>query len=350
MLRASLYAPRVMSTARRSLSQERPDDMLSPSLDLSLALMITLLSAVSLLSARGALFAQGMGSQPTLNAQMRGQQAGREAGQQAPLRLCTGSANNHYFQIGRMIARALAQDTQVDVIVTKGSWENLGRAHAQPPQCDALIAQEDAYAIYLDEHPQQAGVIERVTALYQEHVHLICHRKMKAARIEDLPDSTRVLIGPYGSGTYITWTLMKSLNPKMYRRLRDFEAIGDEALLKVVDGAQAQCMLSVNALAQGVVAKAHDDYGDRLSLVSIDDPLINRALRQPDGELRPLYRPTYVHKNVYPQLLDERHLKTNVVDAVFFIQSGWRRANPQLSERLLKVLAELQPLIIRSVD
>jgi TRAP-type uncharacterized transport system substrate-binding protein len=250
--------------------------------------------------------------------------------------------------VGRLIARAMAGVARVELIETKGSWENLGRAHAPQPQCDALIAQEDAYAIYLDEHPNKAGVIERVGALYPEHVHLVCNRKVKASSVSALPNATRVIIGPYGSGTYITWTLMKRLNPA-YQRLRDFEAIGDEALLKVVDGAQVQCMLSVNAIAQGLIARAHDEFGARLHLITIDDPKVSRPLRQANGELRPLYRPTYVHKNVYPLMLTD-HLKTNTVDAVMFLQSRWRQAYPEVSEQLIKALTALKPSIQRSVD
>jgi len=269
--------------------------------------------------------------------------------QQRPtLRLCTGSAQNHYYNVGRIIARAAVKALNVQLVETKGSWENLGRAHASPPQCDALIAQEDAFVIYLKEHPNRVGELERLSSLYSEHIHLICHESMGAELLSELPEQTRVLIGPYGSGTYITWSVMKLINPKTYHKLRDIEAIGGEALLKVSDGAQAQCLLSVNALAQGVVSRAHDQFGAQLKLIEIDDARLLSPIKQPDG-LRPLYRPSYIHKNVYPQLLQD-HIKTIVVDAVFFLNSDWRKRHPEASAALIKEISTLLPTIRRSVD
>lgn len=270
------------------------------------------------------------------------------APQRPTLRLCTGSAQNHYYNVGRIIAKSVASEINVTLVETKGSWENLGRAHATPPQCDALIAQEDAFVIYLKEHPNREGELERITGLYSEHIHLICHRSVSANRLSELEEQTRILIGPYGSGTYITWSVMKLINPKAYHALRDMEAQGGEALLKVSDGTSAQCLLSVNALAQGVVSRAHDEYGARLKLVEIDDPILLSSIKQPDG-MRPLYRADYVHKNVYPQFLKD-HVKTNVVDAVFFLNHQWRAQHGAASERLIKELSALLPTIRRSVD
>ena len=267
------------------------------------------------------------------------------AAQEVPrLRLCAGPSTGHYHTVGQLLARAMEGVAFVELVETKGSWENLGRAHASPPQCDALIAQDDAYEIYLYENPNRLGELERVTALYSEHVHLICNRLARARSLSTLPPNTGLVIGPYGSGTYITWQLITRLNPQVYRPIRAIEATTDEGLLRLADGAQAQCMLSVSALAQGVVARANDDYGLRLELVSVADPSFQREVKG-----RVLYRPSYIHKNVYPQLLSD-HLLTQSVDAVFFLRSSWRTRSPIAAERLLQALARLQPSIQRVVD
>lgn len=260
------------------------------------------------------------------------------------LRLCAGPSSGHYYGVGQMIARAMQGVAFVELVETKGSWENLGRAHATPPQCDALIAQDDAYEIYLYENPSRLGELERVTALYSEHVHLLCNRQARARSLSTLPPSTGLVIGPYGSGTYITWQLITRLNPQAYRPIRAIEASAEEGLLRLADGAQAQCMLSVSALAQGAVARANDDYGLRLELVPVMDPSFQREVKG-----RVLYRPSYIHKNVYPQLTTD-HLLTQSVDAVFFLQSGWRKAFPVAAEQLLRALGQLQPSIQRVVD
>jgi len=62
-----------------------------------------------------------------------------------------------------------------------------------------------------------------------------------------------------------------------------------------------------------------------------------------------LYSEVNVHKNVYPLLLDS-HLKTQTVEAVFFVHSKWMRAHPQLSEVLSRLLIKRQRSIQGAVD
>ena len=99
------------------------------------------------------------------------------------LRLCTGSPQGHYYGVGQIIAQALSADLNIELFSTRGSWENLGRIHGEPPQCDAIIAQDDAVAVYLFEHPKKIGEIERVSSLYQEHIQVVCNRFVKARRL-----------------------------------------------------------------------------------------------------------------------------------------------------------------------
>ena len=142
------------------------------------------------------------------------------------LRLCTGSPQGHYYGVGQIIAQALSADLNIELFSTRGSWENLGRIHGEPPQCDAIIAQDDAVAVYLFEHPKKIGEIERVSSLYQEHIQVVCNRFVKARRLSQLDTDTRVMIGSYGTGTFITWTLIERLVPERYGVLRSQEIGG----------------------------------------------------------------------------------------------------------------------------
>ena len=196
------------------------------------------------------------------------------------LRICTGSPQNHYYRVALMIAQAMSPYAVVKVMATKGSWENLGRIHTNPPHCDAIIAQDDAYTIYTYEHPNQIGVIDRLTPLYSESIHLLCHKGIAANSLSELSNNTRLLVGSYGSGTFITWSLMRRLNPQKYSALNTHEVGGVEALMRVSDGVQAQCMLNVGALAQGILAKANDDFGTGLKLLNIKDPAFQTSIQQ----------------------------------------------------------------------
>jgi TRAP-type uncharacterized transport system substrate-binding protein len=70
-----------------------------------------------------------------------------------PLRICTGKTGNNYHRVGEAIASKLKGQVRVEVIETAGSWENLEAIHADRRRCDAIIAQDDAYALYEFEHP-----------------------------------------------------------------------------------------------------------------------------------------------------------------------------------------------------
>ena len=264
------------------------------------------------------------------------------------LRVCTGSPTGHYYRVGQVIAKAISQDANVVLVETRGSWENLGRIHNEVPQCDAIIAQDDAVAVYLFEHPDKIGKIERLLSLYQEHVQVMCNRHVKETSISQLDPDTRILTGAYGTGTFITWALIKRLNPDRYGVLRELEQGGAKALKRLVDTQRPQCLIVVNALAQGVMIRAHDDIGSELKLLNIADPSFQFPINQA-GVPRVLYRQVVVHKNVYPKLLED-HLTTQAVDAVFYIHSDWIRANPTIADQLSRTLVKLQRSIQGAVD
>ena len=140
------------------------------------------------------------------------------------LRLCTGDPRGHYYGVGKMIAQATSNDLNVELLSTQGSWENLGLIHgisSAPRRCDAIIAQDDAVAVYLYEHPKHIGAIEPIASLYQEHLQIVCNRQVDAKRLNELTPDTRMLIGGRGAGTFITWTLVKRLVPDIYPMLSD---------------------------------------------------------------------------------------------------------------------------------
>ena len=269
--------------------------------------------------------------------------------QRPQLRICTGNAQNHYYHVGKMIAKALSSQIDVQLVETRGSLENLHQIHQPQPKCDAIIAQDDAYALFLFDHPQQHGRITRLAQLYPEHIHFLCNRNLVAQDDLDQIKTKReikVLIGSEGSGTYITWNLMKRLNPN-YRLFKERPLSGLDALSQITKGVQAQCMLTVTALAQGFIAKANDRFGEHLKLLSINNSILQTPINQ-GKQSRRLYHPVDVHQNVYPLLLD-KHLKTQTVDAVLFVHAQWLAAFPQQHQILTETLNQLKDLIMSSI-
>ena len=268
------------------------------------------------------------------------------------LRLCTGSPSGHYYGVGKIIAQAISRDISVEMLSTQGSWENLGLIHGiynSPRRCDAIIAQDDAVAVYLYEHQESIGAIEAISPLYQEYIQIVCNRQVKAERLNELTPDTRMLVGGQGTGTFITWTLVKRLVPKIYSMLSTQKLGGAKGLDRLVSVDQPQCLLFVQALAQGLLTSINDDarLSEQLHFLHIDDRAFQYPINQ-GGIARVLYRANHVHRNVYPKVLQD-HLRTQTVDAVLYLHRDWSAANPQLARSIRELTVSMRSRIQRYV-
>ncbi|MFN3198798.1 MAG: TAXI family TRAP transporter solute-binding subunit [Bradymonadia bacterium] len=262
------------------------------------------------------------------------------------LKLCTGTHGNSYHRAGMAIAKALEGKVAVEVVETKGSWDNLEGIDAQPRRCDAIIAQDDAYTLYQFEKPDSTLTMERITTLYPESIHLLCNRKAGIDDVRQLRSSKhRILIMPFGSGTYITWKLFTRLNP-FYARLPYAEASNEEALLKVVDGVQAQCMVMVSGARPKVLKTADAQFGDQLKLVRLRDKQLSRKVGR---ERRAVYAKSEVDEDVYDNLLDD-DLDTTSVDAVLFISPEWKAKHSKEAQEITLALLKLLPDIRKDLQ
>ncbi|MCA9543303.1 MAG: hypothetical protein KC613_02905 [Myxococcales bacterium] len=256
------------------------------------------------------------------------------------LRLCTGAPGGTYQRVGKRIQELLAGKIAVEIVKTNGSWDNLEALHSPDGPCDAGLAQEDAQLLHAFERPAGAPAVDRVATLYSEHVHLVCNRAVSAQHVGELdPKKDQVLVAPYGSGTYITWSLFQKLAPEL-ARLPFAEAPVAEALLKVVDGLTARCVLIVNKPNRGMVALAERGFGGKLKLLSVRHPQFHRKLQGLD---RPVYRDVPLAQQLYPSMLTQDGV-TQAVDAVFFLRPAWKAAHSEasaaLTRALLKVVGE----------
>ncbi len=266
----------------------------------------------------------------------KGQKEAEE--EQTPeLYLCTGNPNGVYHRLGMEIARLLKYHIDVKLIRTKGSWENLEAIDTDPRRCDAILAQDDAYALYSYEHPESHLTMERTASIYTEYVHLICNRSVGVERVFDLnPKNHKVMINEYGSGTHITWSLFKRLD-KRFRALTSPEGSFNESLLKVADGIEAHCLVIVTAKGSKGPMMVDKGFGDRFKLLHISD----RKLERPVGrEQRPVYQMGLIPQGTYPTLQNE-DIKTPTLNAIFFSSPEWKARYPKAHRRLAAALLQL---------
>ena len=253
------------------------------------------------------------------------------------LRLCTAQAGNNYHRAGELIAIALRNHMAVQVIETKGSWENLETMSSSRPRCDAILAQDDAVALHRFQNEESKLAMERLAKLFEEKAHLICNRKVSADRFQDIaPNRVDMLTNEYGSGSFITWRVISKLNP-IYRKFSASERGLDEALLKLLDNEKPTCLFYVSRLGGQTLNRANQNFGDRLKLVSFEAPKLEKVVSRLG---RSLYRRDVIGAQVYPNLTNKT-LPTVSVNAVFFLSSEWKAQNPGGSKLLSKSILEL---------
>lgn len=257
-----------------------------------------------------------------------------------PMTLCTGTPGNRYHKVGQHIAEAVEGHIRVEVVTTRGSWENLERL--EKGSCDGAIAQEDTYVVRQFEaarDAQEAGqppptpAILRTTALYPEHVHLLCNAAVEASGLGDLPPDTRMYLHRYGSGSFLSWRLFGTLEPR-YAKLPTTEVDLTVAIPRLAREKAPACLFHVSGLGGRTLKTANDIYGAELRLL----PVVDRKLHRPAGpQRRQIYTPSTMTARTWPGLLDG-DLDTQTVDAVLFVAATWRARHPTAADALDRAL------------
>lgn len=250
------------------------------------------------------------------------------------LRLCTGAVGDHYHRLGLTVAKRVRDHARVEVIATRGSWDNLERIDSEPPRCDAILAQDDAWALYQFEKPKSALMMDRVAVAYPELVHVLCNAKAGVERVEQLdPKRHTVLLNGFGSGTYITWGLMARLNPAL-APIPTRTAAPDAALAEVSANTAPMCMLLVTATGGRTLSSADTAHGDALTLIGLGSKGLHRKVGR---ERRAVYADAKIPPGAYLRLA-KGEVQTQRVDAVFFINPEWRARHPDAARHLARAV------------
>ena len=252
-------------------------------------------------------------------------------------RVCTAKAGNNYHRFGVLLKEKLKGVIDIEVLETRGSWENLEMIDANPRRCDAVIAQEDAYTLYRMNEKASHLTMDRTAKVFAEYVHLMCHRGVKASNILDLdPETHEIVINKYGSGAYITWNLFQRLNPE-FKKYKVLEKTVDEAMLRIIDEGRPSCFFFVSAPGGETLKTANDVFGDQLRLVSVQDPQQERPVGL---SKRQIYWSAEIPAGRYSKLA-AKGLKTHTVAAVFFTSPEWKARHAEASSKLSSALLSL---------
>lgn len=210
-----------------------------------------------------------------------------------PIRLCTGSEDGVYYEIGTILKR-WSKNQPIEVIPTEGSVDNIERVIKG--ECDAFIAQPDALNYAAITTPRIKKLFRSVGSLHREYLHVVCGRDSGIDDLSDLEGTEKKLnLGPPNSGAWVTWqNLVKE--DSGYETIKTESDPHDLALSSVSAG-DIDCMLVASGLRSGPMLSADENYGDSLVLVGANDKDFNDAVSV-DG--KPLY--TYSKISEYPNI------------------------------------------------
>ena len=136
----------------------------------------------------------------------------------AEYKIVTASERGTYIQIGRDLAKWVANpaDVELEVLPSKGSAENVQRLRYEPGVKFALV-QSDVYQALLDQAragDEPAGQIIRplrvILPLYDEEIYFVTRADSPLTYIHQIKDK-KISVGPIGSGTALSATTLYRL-------------------------------------------------------------------------------------------------------------------------------------------
>jgi TRAP-type uncharacterized transport system substrate-binding protein len=266
----------------------------------------------------------------------------------ATFKLCTGNSQLNYFKAGHIL-KSKSSGTQIEVIETKGSLDNLDKVTAG--ECDGAFVQSDALLVYSNRNAKAISSLERAGILYQEQAHMLCNRKLDISRMVSLNETNTVAIGPDGSGANTTWAAFVLADKKRYGKVNTDTRSGVRALSAVADGTQVQCALVITALNSAFMKGDAQQQGDRIVLVGTDDRDMTTVAKDARGQY--VYSYGEIPSGTYPRIQPSgavygtKAIGTIQLDAVFVANTNWIEAHDREYDALLRAFANAKPEIAK---
>lgn len=267
----------------------------------------------------------------------------------ANLSLCTARADGNYFAAGELIRSHIDADRlRLDLVETEGSVDNLKRLARG--ECDAAIVQIDAYLTYQEANRTKRLELARPNYLYEEFVHLVCRRDAGITGIADLAAGgarVTVLVGEPESGSAATWHYLTLLDSS-YASVPAQTVGGMQALTEIQETGPAACMIFISGLRSAFSA-AVNDAGDKLRIVTVDDPDLDAARFAGDR----IYQFHTIPGGAYPNLEsadNRRGITTLTVGATLFVTQRWAAEHYDANAYLVDAILRAKPAILERVS
>lgn len=222
-------------------------------------------------------------------------------------KIVTASERGTYIQIGRDLAKWVADPADIDleVLPSKGSTENVQRLRYEPGVKFALV-QSDVYQGLLDQAGtgnRQASQIIRplrvIMPLYDEEIYFVTRADSPLKFIHEMKDK-KINVGPVGSGTALSATTLYKL--MFGQALPDANASylsNEEALLKLTGDKSLDVVIIVAGQPAKLFADMKPEAREFIKLLRLDDnaPEIVRATKT--------YFPAAIRSTSYPNWITE---------------------------------------------
>lgn len=255
----------------------------------------------------------------------------------AEFKIVTASERGTYIQIGRDLAKYIAEpaDISLEVLPSKGSADNVARLRDEPGVKFALV-QSDVYQAFLDQAAsgnRSAGRIIRplrvVMPLYNEEIYFVVRADSPLNYIHEIKDK-KLSIGPVGSGTALSATTLYRLmfNQPLPEANATYVS-NEEALIKLTTDKSVDVAVIVAGQPAKLFADMKPEARQFIKLLKLDDkaPETQRAVET--------YYPAAIRPSSYPNWITEE-VPTLTVKA-FLVTYDY---NLQHTTRYLNAFAE----------
>ncbi len=225
----------------------------------------------------------------------------------AEFKIVTASERGTYIQIGRDLAKFVAEPAEIDleVLPSKGSSDNVARLRDEAGVKFALV-QSDVYQAFLDQAAtgnRTAGRIIRplrvVMPLYNEEIYFVARADSPLNYIHEIKDK-KLSIGPVGSGTALSSTTLYKL--MFGQPLPEANAIyvsNEEALIKLTTDKSVDVAIIVAGQPAKLFADMKPEARQYIKLLKLDDKAkeTQRAVET--------YYPAAIRPDSYPNWITE---------------------------------------------
>jgi uncharacterized protein len=220
--------------------------------------------------------------------------------QTAPERIVTGAERGTYLQIGRDLARLVAQPAGIalEAVSSKGSTENVRRLRLEPGVRLALV-QSDVARNGNGDAQQMIKPLRVVMPLYDEEIYFVTRADSPLNSIHEIRDK-RINVGPVGSGTALTaTTLYRQMFGVAIAERNASYLSHEDALLQLATDTSIEVVVVVAGQPAKIFSDMRPEARQFIKLLRLD------AQAAPSQAAMGTYAASSIHASSYPNWLSE---------------------------------------------